>query len=152
MKKNGLSDANFDLWLLIGKVNHSIVLVRQRELIQFHVPVRQLLVLRTIKELGPRATLAEIAKQSDREVHVISRQAVNMEKDGLIRRIKDAPKSNLLRLELTEKGLEILKISRGSKSIDDILSVLSGEEREQMEKILNKILARLKEHSPEETE
>ena len=77
MKKNGLSESNFDLWLLIGKVNHSIVLVRQRELTQYRVPVRQLLVLRTIKELGPKATLAEIARQSDRKVHVISRQAVN---------------------------------------------------------------------------
>ena len=140
MKKNGLSESNFDLWLLIGKVNHSIVLVRQRELTQYRVPVRQLLVLRTIKELGPKATLAEIARQSDRKVHVISRQAVNMEKDGFINRVKDDPKSKLLRLELTEKGLEILKISRKSKSIDTILSFLSAEERDQIESVFKKIL------------
>jgi DNA-binding MarR family transcriptional regulator len=150
MKKTNSSDTNFDLWLLIGKVNHSIVLMRQRELIQYHVPVRQLLVLRTIKELGAKATLAEIARQSDREVHVISRQAVNMEKDGLIRRLKDAPKSNLLRLELTDKGLEILKISRGSKSIDAILAVLGEDEKKQMETMLNKILDRMKDYSSED--
>ena len=148
MKKQSLSDANFDLWLLIGKVNHSVVLMRQRELTQFHVPVRQLLVLRTIKELGAKATLAEIAKQSDREVHVISRQAVNMEKDGLIRRIKDAPKSNLLRLELTEKGLEILKISRGSKAIDSLFSILTTEEHKQMESVLSKLLKRMNKKPP----
>jgi DNA-binding MarR family transcriptional regulator len=148
MNNKELSKSNFDLWLLIGKVNHSIVLVRQRELLQYHVPVRQLLVLRTIKELGSNATLAEIAKQSDREIHVISRQAVSMEKDGLIRRIKDTPKSNLLRLVLTEKGLGILKISRKSRSIDSILSFLSAEERQQMESVLNRILVKLNEYAP----
>jgi DNA-binding MarR family transcriptional regulator len=65
-----------------------------------------------------------------------------MEKDGLIKRIKDSPKSRLLRMELTEKGLGMLKISRESESINTMLSVLTEEERRQIYSALNKILVR----------
>jgi len=48
--------------------------------------------------LGPKATLSEVARQVERETHVISKQAIRMEKDGLIKRTKNTPKSNLLKL------------------------------------------------------
>jgi DNA-binding MarR family transcriptional regulator len=150
MKNKGISASNFQLWLLIGEVNHLIVSLRQTELVKFKVPVRQLLVLRTIQSLGPKVTLSEIARHTDRKVHVISRQLVNMEKDGLIRRIKDTPKSNVLRLEITERGMEILKISRKSKSIDAIFSELSGDDRENLKSILSVVLIRAKkQYTPE---
>ena len=73
-----------------------------------------------------------------------------MEKDGLIKRIKDTPKSNVLRLEITERGIEILKISRKSKSIDAIFSELSGDDREKLQSILSGVLIRAKkQYSPE---
>jgi DNA-binding MarR family transcriptional regulator len=54
-----------------------------------------------------------------------------MEKDGLIKRIKDTPKSNLIRLELTDKGQEMIKVAGKSKSFDRIFSFLTSAEREQ---------------------
>ena len=147
MNKMDAAESSFNLWLLIGKVNHSIMLIRQRELNQHHIPVRQTLVLYTIQALGEKATLSEVAKLVEREVHVVSRQAVSMEKDGLIKRIKNTPKSNLLRLELTERGLEVVKVARESESITSILSFLTGEERKQMESILNRILGRVEKYN-----
>lgn len=144
MKKQNFSESNFALWHLIGSVHHSLLLPRQKELNQYHLPARQAYVLRIIQELGPKPTLSELAKKVERTVHVISRQTAKMEKDGLIKRIKDTPKSNLLRIELTEQGLEMTRVSRQSKSIDAIFSSLSGEERQQLESILNKILAEIK--------
>ena len=145
MKKTTLSKSNFDLWSLIGRVNHTIVLLRQKELSQYHIPVRQLHVLRTIQELGSKATLSDIATQVERETHVISKQAIRMEKDGLITRTKNTPKSNLL--ELTEKGLEMAKMSGQGKALDILFSSLSEEERLQIESILNKILIQAKEYN-----
>jgi len=151
MKKHSLTECNNDLWLLMGKVNHQIALVRQRELTQYHIPVRQLHALRTIQSLGSHATIAEAAKIMERRVNVISRQVARMEKDGLIIRTQYTPKSNLLRLELTEKGLAILELSTKSKenTIDAILTSLTDEERQHMELVLNKILGRLDEYSRE---
>jgi DNA-binding MarR family transcriptional regulator len=85
----------------------------------------------------------------ERKAHVISRQAARMEKDGLIKRIHDTPKSRLLRLELTEKGLEIVKLARKSEAIDAIISFLNKEERQQMKSVLNRILVKVKEHRSE---
>lgn len=144
MKNSSSSKTNFDLWLLIGKAQHSIMLIRQRELIQYHIPIRQLHVLRTIMDLGSRSTLMEVAKEVEREPHAISKQSARMEKDGLIKRIKKTPKSNLLKLELTDRGLALAQLAQQSESIDLVFSVLSREEREMLEIILNKIAGKAK--------
>jgi hypothetical protein len=89
MQKQTLSESNFDLWLLIGRVNHAIMLLRQKELGLHHVPVRQTLFLYTLDSLGPEATLSEVAKVMERKIGVISKQAIIMEKDGLIKRTQD---------------------------------------------------------------
>ena len=147
MGKTTFLQSVMDLYLLLGKANHSLSLMRQRELRHIQIPVRQTYILRIIKALGPKATLAEVAMQAERKVGVITKQAVCMEKDGLIKRIKKTPKSNLLSLELTDKGLEIAKGSRYSKSIAAIFSSLTKEEFQQLETILNKLVTELK-HPP----
>ena len=131
MKKQTLSESNFELWLFFGKAHHSVELARQRELNQYRVPHRQTHVLRTIKDLGKQATLAAVAREVDRKVSVITKQAISMERDGLIERIQDTPKSNLIRLQLPDKGLQMIKVAGKSKSFDEIFSFLTHQEREQ---------------------
>jgi DNA-binding MarR family transcriptional regulator len=145
--KHAVSESNFDLWLLIGRVNHEIMLARQKELRQFNIPIRQTLFLYTLQSLGPKATLFEVSKAMERTVPVIAQHAAHMEKDGLIRRIKDKPRSNLLRFELTEKGIEKVKLARKSKAIDAALSFLSKEERQSMESALTLILIQAKQYN-----
>lgn len=140
MNKMTKLESSFELWRLIGKVNHSILLIRQKELRQHHIPVRQLHVLGAINDLGSKATLWELAKLVEREPNVMSKTTIVMEKDGLIKRIKTTPKSNLLRLELTETGRGLIKHSRQSKSIEGIFSSLSDEDRRQLNSILKKVL------------
>jgi DNA-binding MarR family transcriptional regulator len=137
--------SSLELFLLMGKINHLTVTLRQRELRRYHIPSQQLYVLRIIEELGTKATLSAVAKSVQREINAISRQTINMEKDGLIRRIKDTPKSRLLRIELTEKGTEMLKVGMSSKSMDAIFSVLDKNERQQMYLCFNKMFEKLKE-------
>jgi DNA-binding MarR family transcriptional regulator len=83
-----------------------------------------------------------VAKELERERNVISLQTALMEKDGLIKRTKNTPKSNLLKLELTEKGLDVIKASRSSESISKILGSLSKEDGQKLESILNKVLVK----------
>ena len=147
MGRTNLAESSFELWRLIGRVNHAILLRRQRELRQHRIPVRQLHVLGAIKDLGPRATLSEVAKLVEREPNVISMQTTTMEKDGLINRVKNTPKSNLLKLELTDKALDLIEVSRKSKSIDVIFSSLSEKERRQLESTLHKVLTKAQKYS-----
>ena len=148
MKKPNLAITNFDLWLLMHDITHAVILIRQRELIPYNIGDRQLWILHSVRNLGSKATINEIAKELDRKISVISRQTAMLEKDGLIKRIKSQAKSRLLTIELTEKGLDMLKISRESKTIDEILSILNEEERQQLHATLNKVLAELKIHIP----
>lgn len=140
MNKSLTNQSNFKLWVQIGKLSHSIILARQRELSQHGVPVRQYQVLRIIEDLGAKATLSRISLEAERTPNVISRQTIRMEKDGLLKRSKYKPKSNLLTLELTQKGLDILSIAKKSKSIDGIFLILSLEERNQLESTIKKLI------------
>jgi DNA-binding MarR family transcriptional regulator len=138
--RNTGTTSNFYLWKLIGRVHHSIGLLRQQELRERQILVRQHEILGIILDLGPKATVIEVAKKAERECHVISKQTKIMEKEGLIKRIKKTPRSNLLALELTGKGTAILSVARESKSVETIFSCLSEEEHQQLESLLNKIL------------
>lgn len=140
MTKIDRTARDFELWRLIGKVNHGILLLRQRELRKHHVPVRQLQILSTINDLGSKASLNEIAETVERRPNVISKQTMVMEKDKLITRAKKTPKSNLLTLKLTKKGLGLISCSRRSEAIQVIFSSLSDEEIQQLNSLLNKVL------------
>ena len=128
-EKTTLAQSNFDLWTLIGRLNHLIVHLPQKELSPYQIPVCRLYILPTKRTLGENAALSEVARQVERETHVISKPAVRMEKDRLIKRTKNTFKSNLLKLELTEKGLEMALMSVHSKGLDALFSSLSEEER-----------------------
>jgi len=140
MKKTQATEKYFKLWLLVGQLSHSIILARQRELDELDMPVRQYQVLRIIRDLGTEATLSKIAVEAERKENVISRQTIRMEKDGLIKRVKTKPKSNLLRLELTSKGLGIVNKSKKSTSIEAVFSSISEEECDKLEIILTKLI------------
>lgn len=145
-------NVNFELWQLISNTRHEMVKARQRELKDSQVTVSQAYILRFIYSLGSEATAAKIAKFANREVHTIARKAAIMEKDGLIKRISDTPKSTLLRFELTDKGMKVLEMSIRGESINSILSFIKDEERKQLTSIMNKIINNAKKYSPNNKE
>ena len=147
MSKPTLSASNLTLLASMDQLSHTMYLLWRNELTQYGVHVRQSQILRVLQDLGPNATISEVAKIIRRKVEVISRQTISMEKDGLLKRTKSKPKSNLLKLELTEKGLEMANISRKSDSIDKVFLSISKEERRQMESILGKLIIKAKKHT-----
>jgi DNA-binding MarR family transcriptional regulator len=149
MKTNTAASKSTDvdqLWLLIGKVHHKRMLVRQRELGLHNITTRELRLLSIIHELDSKATISAIAGKVERTVSVIDHQTIRMEKYGLLKRIRDNPKTRLLRLELTEKGLDLIKINRKAKAMEGIMSVLDVKERCQLRSLLNKLLVKLNEY------
>jgi DNA-binding MarR family transcriptional regulator len=147
MVDTSLYESNVEL--LLSKVNHSMVIIRRKELAQHHIAPRQLYVLHIIHALGSKATAITVAKEVDREVHVINRLLITLEKEGYIERNNNTPKSKLLSLKLTAKGLRMIKLSIRSEAIDAVLSFLPNDEIQQMEVTLNKILIKIKEQIPE---
>ena len=147
MNKTQLSESNFALWGLIGELSHSILLTRQKELSQYDITVSQLYILVVIENLGAKATISTVAKALGRHVDVLSRQTTVLENNGLIKRTKERMGSRLLTITLTEKSLELLKVARHSKVMSEVLSVLTMEERQQFEPVLDKLLSNLNKYT-----
>jgi len=148
MEEPALFELNLQLWLLIADVNHKMYQVRNKELSKHGVTARQMHILRLIEALGEKAGASVIAKLTERNLDVVSRQAVGMEKDGLIKRIRVKPKSRLLKLELTDKGRELLKISRFSNGINEVSSILTEKELKKLHAALTRLLTKLKQYDP----
>ena len=148
VEEQKLFELNLLIWLLIADLNHKMVLVRDKELDKHGVTPRQMHILRLINSLSDKAVLSVIAKATERNLDVVSRQAVGMENDGLIKRIQVKPKSRLLKLELTDKGRELLKISRFSGGMNEVSSILTEKELKQLHAILDRLLVRLKQYDP----
>jgi len=146
MEKQEIQIPSLDLWSMMDKTNHELLLIRQRELKPYNIASQQLHILRTIKALGTNATITNIAKKIDGHICIISRQVVILEKDGFVKRMP-TPKSRLLKIELTKKGLDIIKIPTKSKVINSIFIDLTGKERQQLYSILNKLLSKSKEQT-----
>lgn len=146
-EKNLSLDSSYDLWLLIGKIRHLLYLARQKELAPYNITTRQAYVLRVMYSQGSKTTLAKIASDVNRGINTISIQMSRMEKDGLIRKSREKPKSTQLSFELTEKGIEAYRISGQIQSIRKIMSVLSEDERQQMLSMLSKLMSKAEKYT-----
>ena len=137
------AESSFYAWLLIGKARHVLFKAGQKELIPYNITVQQAYVLSIIDSLDHKATLAELAGHLDRGVNTVSMLMTRMEKDGFVKKIREVPKSTLIRFELTEKGINTFnEINEGTKLVDTVMSVLSEEERQQLISMLEKIISK----------
>jgi DNA-binding MarR family transcriptional regulator len=57
-----------------------------------------------------------------------------------LEKVREKPKSTLLRFQLTEKGIDIYKKSNEMKSDKTIMSVLTEAERQQLISIMKKVI------------
>ena len=138
-----LPATNNDLFVLISRIYHFLNLARQQELSQYRITPQQLLVLRTIRALGAKAMIVEIARNVERKPDVLSRQISTMEKDGLVTKNQFKSKTRAVRVSLTDYGLAILKNNSGNETIDQLLSFLTGQQRQKMYLELNNVLNKL---------
>ena len=147
MEEEALYNLDLKVWILIGDLHHKMFWLRQKELSQYNITARQLRILRVIESLGSKATIYTVAKEVDRKIEVISRQTSKLEKDGFIKRTKDKPRSRVLTFKLNEKSLDLLKITKHSKGMSEVLSVLTREERQQLDVVLNRLSIKLNEYT-----
>ena len=147
METSVAPDQLCELSVLLFQANDTLLRARDNELRQFGISVRQAAVLFTVKAVKGPATPAEISRWLFREPHTVSGLLNRMEKQGLVRKVKNLERKNLIRVVLTEKGEEAYQQARESKVIRKILSCLSLKERNNLgtylDKLRNKALGEL---------
>ena len=134
-----LNDREFNLWILLCQARDTIFKARGKELSQWGVTVEQASILFVVQAIGDKATPTEISKWMLREPHTISTILTRMEKDGLVSKSKGLGKKNQVSVALTEKGRQVFSQSSKRKSIREIISCLSEEERRQLESSLKRL-------------
>jgi DNA-binding MarR family transcriptional regulator len=103
---------------------------RAHEVRPADVTLFQAAILEMVKRIKRPVTPSLISRWLFRESHTVSAALDRMEKQGLIKKVKDLPRKNVVRVELTEKGEEAYQRTSSASSIRDIVSCLSPEERD----------------------
>ena len=139
MKKHVLEDRNLASWIFMARTRDAIFRNRVKDLEEHHLSARQASVLLVLEELDKKATPAEVSKWTFREPHSVSNFLIRMERDGLIKRIKDLDKKNMIRVEITAKGRDAFHEAKKMKSVHRVMAVLSQEEHQQLMAIMQKL-------------
>ena len=132
-------DEDFKTWLMLGRTRDALIRSRAKDLLVHGLTTRQSTILIVLEKLGDKATPAEISRWAFREAHTISDFLKRMERDGLIRRVKDLKRKNMIRVEITEKGHEAVHNAVKMESIHRIMPVLTEEEHRQLRALLEKL-------------
>ena len=127
------------LQVLLFQARDAIFRAREQELSQYGISNAQAAVLFIIQKIGYRATPAEISRWLFRQAHGVSTLLDRMEKVGLVEKVKDLDRKNLVRISITEKGHQAYRESTRQEPIHRILSSLSEEERRQLKSLLLKV-------------
>jgi DNA-binding MarR family transcriptional regulator len=135
------SDADHDLWMLLTHTRYAIYRAREKELQRYGVSPEQVGVLFIVQALGNRATPSEISRFIIRQPHTVSALIERMAEKGLVKKMHDLDRKNLVRVSLTEKGQKIYDFSTKRGPIHRIMSSLTAEERTGLQKTLEKLQA-----------
>ena len=133
------NDQDYALWLLLLKVRRCISKTREKELSPYDITPEQAGVLFIVQALNSQTTPAEISRLTFREPHTVSTLIGRMEKKGLVKKVKDMDKKNMIRIVITEKGQEAYNQSSQRTTIHNIMSALSEAERQQLTSLLQKL-------------
>ena len=128
------------LWRLLALVRQAMLRSRTKELTEYNISPTKAYILSAIEDLGEKATPTRIAQWRLREPHSISEILSRMEKEGLVKRIRDMKNKSMVRIELTKKGQEIKSITSKRYPIHRIMRCLSSEQHEQLKDCLEVLL------------
>jgi DNA-binding MarR family transcriptional regulator len=134
-----IPDTDYELVRLTHVTREAINKLRQRELYQIGIHGRRSAILLTIDLLGDNATPNAIAELLFRRRHTISDLLTKMEVEGIIKKVYDLKKKNMVRVIFTEKGRRIMQQTHNRESIHTVMTVLSSAEQKQLHSILYKL-------------
>jgi DNA-binding MarR family transcriptional regulator len=135
-------DEDQDLWLLLTHARYAVFRAREKELLRYGVSPEQMGLLFVVQALGNRATPATIARHILRQPHTVSALVDRMARRGLVKKVKDLDRKNLVRVVMTEKGQTAYEFSTKRGPIHRIMNTLSAEEKSELKSYLKKLLTK----------
>jgi len=140
-KEPPYGDMSYYLWLLIHRAWDVVSRARSRELRSYGMTYIQAGTISVIRMMG-NPTEAQVARWMYRRPQSISELLSRMEKAGLVTRMADTKRKNLVRVALTDKGERAYKKTLKRNSLNRVFSQLSEEEQRYLRLALEMMVAR----------
>ena len=134
-------DEDQDLWMLLTHARYMVLRAREKELQRYGISPEQASLLFMVQALENKATPTALSRHLLRQPHTLSALVDRTAKRGLVRKVKDLDRKNLVRVEITEKGVKAYDQSTKRGPIHRIMAELTPEEKRKFRKYLEKIYA-----------
>jgi DNA-binding MarR family transcriptional regulator len=131
-----IEEANYRLAMLLRQAADALLRARQSELQRIGVTTIEAATLLAIDDLGERALPMRISEWILRRPNSTSSLLQRMEQDRLVERAYDLEHRNLVRMQLTDHGREILKKVADRSSVEAVFDALSEDEKGHLETLL----------------
>jgi DNA-binding MarR family transcriptional regulator len=126
---------NYPLWVAITRTHYFLRKLREKELKKLGLSVAQSTVLAIIhrtRDLDVDATPAEISKQLLRAPSTTTELIDRMVDLGMVRKVQDLERKNMVRVEMTELGEELYSKSVKVEYFSKIFSRLTPRRRHSL--------------------
>jgi len=133
---------NQKAWLRLETFVAVMERARNLELARIGLNIPQASVLYCLKVSTEPMTPMKLARMMHKQPHTVSALVHRMEAQGLVSTRKDMRRENWLRVSLTRKGAEALKLWANATEVPDIVSCLSKKETEAMYSSTRKLHAK----------
>lgn len=136
MSYSSVEEGNYRLAMLLRQAADAMLRARQSELQHIGVSTIEAATLLAIDDLGDRALPIRISEWILRRPNSTSALLQRMEQDRLVERAYNLERRNLVRMQLTDHGREILAKVADRSSVEDVFGSLSEDEKERLESLL----------------
>jgi len=135
-------DEDQDLWFLLTHTRYAIFRAREKELQRYGVSPEQMSLLFVVQALGNKATPAALSRHILRQPHTVSALVDRMARRGLVKKVKDLDRKNLVRVVITEKGQKTYELSTKRGPIHRIMGSLDAKEKKEFRAYLERLLSK----------
>jgi DNA-binding MarR family transcriptional regulator len=129
-----------EVWGLLHKVQHLLHRAREMELENDGLSTVAAGVLSFVDGSKKPVTPSMLSRYLHRQPHTISGLVSRMEKQGLVKKVKDLERKNQVHVTLTTKGKRLAQKLDKRPVAFNALSTLSEQELTNMAKYLNKLM------------
>jgi DNA-binding MarR family transcriptional regulator len=139
--KFSFNDQQLGVWMLFHQTYNSISRCEDKEFGKLGISAQQHAILMAIMRADGPVTPTQIAKWVDRNANSITLMLDRMEKSGLVVRTRNVSDRRSLHIEITEKGIEVLRqgVEVGWSIIRNILGSFSTKEIRALSESLEKL-------------
>jgi len=140
MTEDSTHVSQYKLWHLLRIARSLALEMCNSELKDLGITRCQATLFFAMRSAGEKATIAELARWTGQKPHGLSALVSRLEAQGLVERVRDLERKNLVRVQLTEKGRVAYEAARQRDSINAFFKSLSEEQRQCLSEALDTLI------------